>query len=134
MNDWRVRIPGANYGAVVIVRLDKWSKNSSITRFCDRLLAFEGTERRSTPQRCLITHSGQTLAAIGLESGKAVIEFRPDKDDYADAHGSAFVRPHPLQQMARDGWLQGHPETDADLESIITWVESAIDPAEHSKN
>ena len=110
----------------MIVRLDKWSKDPSITRFCDRLLSLPGAEKKSTPQRCQITVNGQSLASAGLEKGKLVIEFRPGKSKYAEAHGSPFVRPHPLQQMARDGWLQGRPDNDADLENILTWIEAAV--------
>ena len=110
----------------MIVRLDKWSKNASIERFCEKLLRLEGTERKATPQRCQITLRGQTLATIGLEAGRPVVEFRPGENEYAEAHGSTFIRPHPMRQMARDGWLQGKPESEADLESIIIWIEAAV--------
>lgn len=78
--------------------------------------------------------ASQTLAAIGLEGGKPVVEFCPTEHDYAEAHGSAFVKPHPLQQMARDGWLQGRPRSGDELDSIIGWIEAAAIPDIHSKN
>ena len=112
--------------SVVIVKLGNWSKNKDIERICDELLAIEGTSRKSTPQRCVIKLKKNTLTSIGMDSGKIVMEFLPSKAKYAEAHGTSFVKPHPLAQMAREGWLMARTEDSEEIDQVMGWIISSV--------
>jgi hypothetical protein len=111
----------------VIVKLGSWSNNPLVERLCKGLLEIPGTTRQSTPQRCIIRRDNSTFATLGVEKSRPVIEFVPGKSCFAEAHGSRFVKPHPLQQMAREGWLQAKPQDDEEAEMILRWIRSSVE-------
>lgn len=111
----------------MIVKIGNWANNTAVGALCDGLLAVPGASKKATPQRCMIRSGGETCASIGIESGVPVVEFLPTKEDYALAHGARFVKPHPLPQMARDGWLQARTGDAADLERIRLWIVASIE-------
>ena len=106
----------------MIVKLGSWSKNPIVARICAGLEKISNVEKKTTPQRCIIRSGAQTLATLGVDEHVAVVEFRPGGDDYVAAHGSSFIRPHPLQQMARDGWLQARPGNEEEADLVISWI------------
>lgn len=113
----------------MIVKLGNWASNPVVEQLCEGLLKIAGAKKKTTPQRCLIQIRGETLASIGLENNVPVIEFVISKEIYAEAHGAKFVRPHPLAQMARDGWLQAKPETAEEAGQIVAWICASIEAA-----
>lgn len=116
----------------MIVKLGNWARNPVVEKLCAGLLRIEGACKKTTPQRCLIQMGGETLASIGLENNVPVIEFVLNKEIYAEAHGAKFVRPHPLAQMARDGWLQAKPATAEEAGQIVDWIRTSIETAKES--
>lgn len=110
----------------VIVKLGNWSNNPSVKRVCDRLLAIEGTSSKATPQRFVIKRNRDTMASVGLEAGVIIMEFRPAKGKYAEAHSSSFVKTHPLAQMAKEGWLMANTKSDEETDKVISWILSSI--------
>lgn len=110
----------------MIVKLGNWSKNPVISRICCRLMELPGSAKKTTPQRCHIKLGDTLLSSLGLEGGKPVVEFCPRKEDYAEAHGSSFIRPHPMKNMALDGWLQAHPENDEEADRVSGWIVAAV--------
>ena len=106
----------------MIVKLGNWSGNPLVAGLCDKLSALEGVSRRNTPQRCFFKHKGATLATVGVEQGKPVVEFLPREQDYAAAHGSPFVRPHPQTTMSRQGWLQARPKEQPEADAVVTGI------------
>lgn len=116
----------------MIVKLGNWARNPVVEQLCAGLLGIAGARKKTTPQRCLIQMSGETLASIGLENNSPVIEFVLSKEIYAEAHGAKFVRPHPLARMARDGWLQAKPETAEEADQVVAWVRTSIEAANKS--
>lgn len=106
----------------MIVKLGNWSGNPLVAELCDKLSALEGVSRRNTPQRCFFKLGGSTLATVGVEQGKAVVEFLPREEDYAAAHGSSFIRPHPQTTMSRQGWLQARPAAQPEADAVFAWI------------
>lgn len=108
------------------IKLGGWANDPVVAMLCDRLAQVEGAVEQKTPQRCHVKLRGATVASLGVDRGRPVVEFRPRLDDYAAAHGSRFVRPHPLTAMARDGWLQAHPADRAEAERVLDWIMAAV--------
>ena len=106
----------------MIVKLGNWSGNPLVAQLCEKLSALEGLSRRNTPQRCFFKLAGATLATVGIEQGKPVVEFLPREQDYAAAHGSHYVRPHPQTAMSRQGWLQARPATQPEADEVYAWI------------
>jgi len=109
----------------LIVKLGNWSKNRLAADLCERLTSLEGVSKRNTPQRCYLKLRGATLASlglVGLENNAPVVEFITREEDYAAAHSSAFVRPHPQPTMAKHGWLQARPAGQADIDKLYGWI------------
>jgi len=106
----------------LIVKLGNWSKNRLAADLCERLTSLEGVSKRNTPQRCYLKLRGATLASLGLENNAPVVEFITREEDYAAAHSSAFVRPHPQPTMAKHGWLQARPAGQADIDKLYGWI------------
>jgi len=111
----------------VAVKLGGWADDPVVTMLCDRLTQIEGAVEQKTPQRCHVKLKGATIASLGVDRGRPVVEFRPRRDDYAAAHGSRFARPHPLTAMARDGWLQARPAEGAEAEQVLAWILAAAE-------
>jgi hypothetical protein len=109
----------------LIVKLGGWSKNPMVSGLCERLTALDGVSKKTTPQRCFIKLKGDTLATLGVEGGRPVVEFRTREKDYSEAHSSSFVIPHPQGAMARNGWLQSRPASQAEADSIFRWIAAA---------
>lgn len=109
------------------VKLGGWADDPVVTMLCDRLTQIEGAVEQKTPQRCHVKLKGATIASLGVDRGRPVVEFRPRRDDYAAAHGSRFARPHPLTAMARDGWLQARPAEGAEAERVLAWILAAAE-------
>lgn len=110
----------------MIVKLGKWAHNADVEAFCENLLKIEGTKKKSTPQRCIIKRDEKTITSVGWEQSTLIIEFIAGAQKYADAHGAKFVRPHPLQQMAREGWLQAKPGNPEEINLVLEWVHSYV--------
>jgi hypothetical protein len=110
----------------MIIKLGGWAKHPLIAKICKRLERIEGIEKKTTPQRCFIKRGDETLATLGAEKGEAVVEFRPKEQDYVTAHGSSFVRPHPLKEMALKGWLQARPSNDSEADQVADWISAGL--------
>ena len=107
--------------------MGNWSKHPLVRRLCDELAAIEGASKKTTPQRCFIKLGDATLATLGVEKGKAIVEFKTSEDDYAAAHGSPYVRPHPLKAMAMEGWLQAEISEETQCRQVLSWILSALE-------
>lgn len=107
----------------MIVKLGSHSKDPIIASLCERLSRIEGVSKRDTPQRCFLKIGNETLASLGLEARKPVVEFRTCESDYATAHGSSFVVPHPQGPMAEKGWLQARPVDEGEADRLYAWIE-----------
>jgi hypothetical protein len=106
----------------LIVKLGSHSRNPVIAALCDRISGIAGVSKRDTPQRCFLKLGDETLATLGLEQGRPVVEFRTRDADYAAAHGSSFVVPHPQGMMAKQGWLQARPSAGEDSDKLFSWI------------
>jgi len=106
----------------LIVKLGSHSKDPIIASLCERLSRIEGVGKRDTPQRCFLKFGNETLASLGIEAGHPVVEFRTSGSDYAAAHGSSFVVPHPQGPMAEKGWLQARPADEGEADKLYAWI------------
>jgi hypothetical protein len=110
----------------VIVKVGNWSRHPLANRLCEALLKLPGASKKSTPQRCVIRVDNTTVATVGVDKNDAVVEFLPCEECYAAAHGSGFVKPHPLQSMAREGWLQARPANEQECDQLADWLFTSV--------
>lgn len=111
----------------MIVRLGKKSKSGKVESYCEKILEIEGTEKKQTPQRCIIKLKSKDLTSAGMDGDQLVIDFRPSKADYPEAHGSSFCKPHTNNLLAKEGWIQAHPQSDSQLDQIVSWVKASAE-------
>lgn len=111
----------------MIVKVGSWNKNPIVSEFCLRLESLEGVSKKSTPQRCVIKANKATIATVGLENQKLVIEFLSRKCDFPEAHGADFCDVHPLPQLAKEGWLQARPSSSNEEDNIVAWIAATRD-------
>lgn len=109
----------------MIVKLGNWTSNPAVKKSVIACLPLKG-QAVNPRHSCMIKKNKNTLASIGIDAGSILVEFLPDKKDYAEAHGKSFVKPHALQQMAREGWLIARPVDEADTEEVISWISSSV--------
>ena len=109
----------------MIVKVGNWMKNPLVVDMCQSLSSIENLQKHSTPQRCLLKTKNRTIAAIGLEKEKLVVEFTLQEENYALVHGNDYVTSHPLPQMAREGWLLAHPRNEQEIAQVSEWIKKS---------